>query len=115
MDPADAVFVQTFGGQYYRQWFLSDYNNCWYAGGQFPKWGGVVAVLFRPYCAIAVRNDWIGGWNGADVVYIKCVGGQKYAQRIFTTKFFYAPVTDADIAVRGGIGRVGRAYYQILV
>ena len=74
-----------------------------------------MVVLFRQNRPIAVRNDWIGGWNGADVVYIKCVGGQKYAQRIFTTKLFYAPVADADIAVRGGIGRVGRAYYQILV
>ena len=47
VDATDEVFVQASGGQYCWQWVLSDYNNCWDAGRQFPKRGGVVAVLFR--------------------------------------------------------------------
>ena len=74
-----------------------------------------MAVLFRPYCSVAVRDDWVGGGNGSDVVDFKCVGGKKYAQCVYSAKFVNAAVIDADIAVCCGTGCVGRTDNSIFV
>ncbi len=67
--------IKSLFRQYCRQWVLSNHDYCRHPGRQLPKWRRIMAVLFRPHCAVAICNDWAGRRDGVDVVDIQRIGG----------------------------------------